>query len=127
MTYSPPPCPYCGDPTEFCDSARVYGRSFGRILICANYPRCDAFVGCHKDSGMPKGTLARAPLREARKRAHAAFDPLWLGEARQMRRHDAYAWLSYATGIPFDQCHIGMMNEDQCALVVKVCKERNQP
>lgn len=119
------PCPYCQSPTEFADSARVYGKSYGRVLICSAYPRCDAFVGCHKDSGMPKGTLANKSLREARKRAHAAFDPLWLGEARAMRRSDAYRWLSEATGLPADSCHIGMMGEAECQLVMKACQNRS--
>lgn len=125
MSYTPP-CPYCQAPTRISDSAIVYGRSYGLVLICTAYPKCDAFVGCHKGSGMPKGTLANAPLREARKRAHAAFDPIWMGEGAEMRRRDAYAWLSYATGIPAEECHIGMMNESRCAMVVHACRGRHR-
>lgn len=34
-----------------------------------------------------------------------------------MKRGDAYAWLSKATGIPQERCHIGMMDEAECVLV----------
>jgi hypothetical protein len=34
-------------------------------------------VGCHKGTTKPLGRLADAELREWKKRAHAAFDPVW--------------------------------------------------
>ncbi len=113
-------CPYCNAPTEKRDSAIIYnGKSFGLVVICTRYPACDAFVGCHKASGEPKGTLANRSLREARKKAHAAFDWRWMGKhGGAMKRSYAYQWLSQQTGIPPEQCHIGMMDEAQCALVI---------
>ncbi len=114
LTY--PPCPYCLSPTEKRDSAIIYGKSYGDVQICTAYPKCDAFVGCHKASGEPKGTLANAELREWRKRAHAAFDWRWM--SGKMKRSSAYAWLSKATGIAPDLCHIGMMGISECQKVV---------
>jgi hypothetical protein len=106
-------CPYCGSPATIRDSAEVYhGKSYGLALICTRYPECDSFVGCHKDSGLPKGTLANAELRDWRKRAHAAFDPLW--REHHWNRKEAYAWMSRALAIPPDDCHIGMFNVAQC-------------
>ena len=114
------PCPYCQSPTKYADSAIVYGKSYGRILICTAYPKCDAFVGCHKDSGLPKGTLANGRLRDARKRAHAAFDALW--RSGNMDRSSAYEWLAQEMALPPSVCHIGMMNEAECHAVVSACQ-----
>lgn len=126
MTY--PPCPYCGKPTEIRDSREIYGRSYGLALICSGFPACDSYVGCHQDSGLPKGTLANAELRIARKQAHAAFDPLWRrpGDKRAHRQR-AYAWLTAATGIPADDCHIGMMDVARCRLVIDAIKNGPTP
>lgn len=111
------PCPYCGAATAIRDSACIYGRSYGLALVCSNYPRCDSFVGCHRSTGLPKGTLANAELREARKQAHAAFDPLW--REQHWNRREAYAWLSRTLSIQPKDCHIGMFNVEQCRAVVR--------
>lgn len=68
-------CDYCGNPADFVDSSVVYhGRSFGMIYLC---PNCGAYVGVHKGSDKPLGRLANSELRNWKKAAHAAFDPLW--------------------------------------------------
>ena len=68
-------CDYCGTPADFVDSSVVYhGHSFGMIYLC---PRCGAYVGVHKGSDKPLGRLANSELRNWKKAAHAAFDPLW--------------------------------------------------
>ncbi len=64
------------------------------------------------DGTDPLGRLANAELRLEKRKAHAAFDPLW--KSGQMTRRDAYAWLSEATGIDADRCHIGMMDVSDC-------------
>jgi len=116
-----PPCPYCGCPTEMRDSACVYGRSYGDVLICTQYPGCDAFVGMHRDGSGPKGALADRTTREARKRAHAAFDPLW--RSGRTGRNAAYRWLADKLGMAVADAHIGMFDADTCARVVEVCRE----
>lgn len=68
-------CPYCGQPTILTDSAEIYnGKSFGPIYLCRP---CGAFVGCHKGTTTALGRVADAPLREAKKAAHDAFDRVW--------------------------------------------------
>lgn len=89
-----------------------HGQDYGLILLCSNYPRCDAFVGCHRGTEDPKGTMANAELRLWRRRAHAAFDPLWVDG--KMERNDAYCYLADLLGIDPDHCHIGMMNIEEC-------------
>ena len=79
---------------------------------------CDAYVGCHKPGTRPKGILATARLRTLRKRAHAAFDPLW--KSGGMKRGEAYKWLSKEIGV--SQAHIGEMDEALCEKTLEVCR-----
>jgi len=109
---NPPACPYCNAEAKLVDSAVVYGRSFGPIWLCPNYPDCDTYVGVHKGTQKPLGTLANAELREWRKSVHAAFDPLWKGGP--WSRDRAYRWLQAALDLPRDQCHIAMFDIAQC-------------
>ena len=111
-------CPYCGMVAERVTGREVYphrpdlnGKKF---LVCRP---CDARCGAHPD-GTPLGRLANAELREARSRAHALFDPMW--KSGRMRRDEAYAWLSGATGIESKACHIGMMDIEQVQKAIHV-------
>lgn len=110
-----PVCPYCNNPAKLVDSSVVYGRSYGMIWLCKP---CDAYVGVHKSSAthMPLGTLANRATREARKRAHAAFDPLW--KSRRLNRSYAYQLLSEFLGIDGKDTHIGNFTVEQCERVV---------
>ena len=90
---------------------------------------CDAYVGVHKDDGKnrPLGRLANKELREWKKAAHAAFDPLWQGKMKRDRcskgqaRKAGYFWLSKQLDIKFRDCHIGEFGVDMCRKVVEVC------
>lgn len=114
-------CPYCQSQVPMVDSSIVYRRSYGPIYWC---DPCDAYVGVHAGTDKPKGTLAKAPLRQARKQAHAAFDPLWIrpGIDKSKRRGEVYRALAAVLGMPGEECHIGEMNEFQCASVVLACE-----
>lgn len=110
-------CPYCGGVPVLADSSEIYnGQSFGPVRLCR---RCGAFVGCHEGTTEPKGRLADKSLREAKKRAHEAFDPLW--RSGWMGRQEAYDWLSVSLGIPRERTHIGMFDLDLCKRVVSLC------
>lgn len=61
-------CPYCGGNSKLIDSKLIYGRSYGMFYACENYPECDAYVGTHKGTVWPRGTLANEELREYRKK-----------------------------------------------------------
>lgn len=69
-------CDYCGRRAEFVDSKVIYGKSYGMIYLCRCCPGY-AYVGVHKGTDRPLGRLADMELRELKKLAHAAFDPLW--------------------------------------------------
>ena len=111
-------CPYCGAQAEYTDSKDIYhGHSYGMIYICR---ACDAYVGVHSGSDVPKGTLANAELRYWRRLAHAAFDPLLQSGAFYRRRNAAYSWLSEKMELPKEVTHIGMFDVDVCKKVINI-------
>jgi len=123
-------CPYCKKEATLTSSEAIYGKHFGMIYLC--YP-CDAWVGVHKDTDHPLGTLANAELRDWRKWAHKEFDPIWQKRFEEgsktnprykkaMARGGRYKRLSILMEIPMHQCHIGMFDVDQCKEVVRLCQ-----
>lgn len=114
-------CPYCGSTANVTSDSSVYGRHYGYIYLCSNYPRCDAYVGIHKGTWEPKGTMANAELRKWRLKAHTAFDPLWTSGC--VKRKKAYKWLADRLKIPVDECHIGMFDIEMCKKVVQIMEE----
>ena len=119
-------CPYCTRRSvlrRFGEIWYPYTKDFGPVHICL---ACGAYVGCHKGTLKPLGRLADSELRRWRKKAHAAFDPLW--QARMMRgmskhlaRTRGYKWLGDLMGLPPEQMHIGMLDVAQCQKVVELC------
>jgi len=67
------------------------------------------------------GNPADDKTRQARKDAHAAFDPLWEGGG--MSKGDAYRDLSKYMGLPQKETHIGCFDIEQCKLVVAFCRK----
>ena len=116
-------CPYCGDWAELVGGDVIYPRrpdlAAKKFWRCA---ACDAYVGCHGLTSVPLGRLANKDLREAKKKAHAAFDPIWKGGT--LTRKAAYSWLAKMMGIPSENAHIGMFNEAQCRQVVGICMNK---
>lgn len=124
---SAPKCPYCGSTSVLKkDSSVIYRKNYGPVYLCANYPSCDAYVGCHPRTTTPLGRLADRELRAAKKNAHAHFDPLWqakiqLGASKKDARTAGYAWLAERMCMSPDRCHIGMFNVEECERVVRIC------
>lgn len=125
-------CPYCGNDAEFLPSSeRIYsGRDYGAVYACAP---CDAWVGCHRGTNQPLGRLADGPLRDAKRRAHDAFDPTWRAAHAELSRTDptytlgrarrrGYVLLAQALDILPRKCHIGMFDVGTCHDVVAVCQ-----
>lgn len=112
-------CPYCKQPTEFVDSSEVYRESHGMIYLCR---QCRAWVGIHPDSeSAALGRLANAELRDWKKKAHAAFDPIW--KSNLMSREKAYDWLSEQLKVPRHYTHIGFFGVETCKKLVVICKK----
>ena len=114
----PPICPYCQTMARLADSKEVYGRSYGRIYLCSNYPECDSYVGIHRGTKQAKGTMANAELRKIRIRVHHKFDRLW--QSGEMKRAEAYGHLASLMGIPKGETHIAMFDLDQCRKALEV-------
>ncbi len=110
-------CDYCGRRAEYVDSSVIYGKSYGMIYLCRP---CRAYVGVHDGTNKPLGRLADAELREWKKRAHAAFDPIWQYGRFRRKRNAAYAWLAGKMGLAKEETHIGMFDVSQCKQVIQI-------
>lgn len=110
-------CPYCESSTLVVDEVFIYGRVYNeRLMIaCKNYPKCDSYVGTHKD-GEPLGRLANKDLRHWKMQAHNSFDKLW--KQKIMNRDTAYEELAYFLNIPIAFCHIGFFKKETCLKVI---------
>lgn len=109
-------CPYCQSKTQYVDSVVVYGRSYGMIYLC---DQCKAWVGVHKGTNKALGRIANSELREWKKEAHSAFDPIW--RSGNMSRPDAYKWLSETIGTDREYTHIGMFDVEECTKTIEAC------
>lgn len=113
----PTDCPHCAAPVSLVNNETIYGRAYGEWPWAYACNGCGAYVGLHPFTSIPLGTLATAEIRDARKRAKAAFNPIW--QQGGMSRKAAYAWLAGALGIAdVEACHIGWFDVDQCNAVV---------
>ncbi|HXI01805.1 MAG TPA: zinc-finger-containing protein, partial [Candidatus Saccharimonadales bacterium] len=92
-----------------------------RFYGCSRFPHCRGTHGAHQETGEPLGIPGDRATKDARIRAHAAFDPLW--KDGSMRRNDAYYWLSRALGIPRKDVHIGLFDTETCERVVSLCEQ----
>lgn len=123
---TPTKCPYDGGAVEIVNNSAIYGREYGEwpwAFLCRS---CRAYVGLHPFTAIPLGTLADEPTRDARKRAKAAFNPIWQSGA--MTRTDAYIWLARRLDIEnHEECHIGWFDVATCdRVVVVIQKEYHQ-
>lgn len=122
-------CPYCGAKVVLRDASFVYhtkkSESYGKVWVCSNFPKCNAYVGCHKGTTIPKGRLANPRLRCLKEEAHKQFDPLW--KCGLMSRQEAYVWLASMLHISLEDCHIGMFDVKMCQKVIHICSKQNNP
>lgn len=120
---APTKCRFCASKVVYTTHARIYGgRTYSDwpfIYLCEG---CGASVGVHAGTTHPLGTLADIKTKNARKAAHAAFDPIW--KTKQMKRGEAYKWLAEKLDIERWRCHISWFDVDFCELVVKHCAAR---
>lgn len=122
---APDSCPHCASPVEIVNNSAIYGTEYGTwpwTYRCINVRGCGAYVGMHPQTDIPLGTLATAPLREARKKAKNLFNPLWQGGP--LSRSAAYSWLAHAMGIPPASCHFGWFDIRQCEQAIAVLQRR---
>lgn len=118
-----PICPHCGEEAVLKDSSFIYGKSYGNVWVCFNYPQCNSFVGCHSNTDKPLGTLANSELRNKRRETHSMFDQLWRGKNRKMNRAAAYQWMAKVMNLSNDKAHIAMMDLSQCKNLIQLTKQ----
>jgi hypothetical protein len=110
-------CTFCNGEVDFVDNSVIYGKSYGKQPMVYRCNCCGAYVGAHPGTIIPLGTLADGKLREARKRAHSAFDHIWRDKGKS--RGAAYRWLSEKLGVQRHACHIAWFDAATCARVVE--------
>ena len=93
----------------------------GVFWSCPNWPKCDATVGAHQETGEPLGIPTTKKGREWRIKAHDEFDKLW--KEGDMSRSEAYHWLTKKMKLG-RQAHIAEMDVGQCRRVIGLCKLR---
>lgn len=94
------------------------------LYICSRYPACDSYVGVHKKSLKPLGTLADKKLRIKRIQAHRAFNHIW--ESGLMKKWQAYKWMAAKFGLNTQQAHIAKFSEYMCDELIALCKKNFQ-
>jgi len=109
-----PTC-YCGSPMHLRDG------KWGKFWGCSDWPQCDGLVACHKGTSTPRGKATNKATRDARIRAHAAFDALWEPMGRDWRGR-AYRWLAEQVGHDAGELHIGYSGLEMCQQIIEVCE-----
>ena len=120
-------CQYCKTKASLIDSKTIFGyRSYGMIYYCH---KCGDYVGVHKKTNKPLGTLANPELSKKRVETHKVFDRLWKGMLKKnsysesAARTLAYAWLAKCLDLKLRDCHIGKFDIDTCKKAIKVCND----
>lgn len=113
-------CPYCKRFAKLVESSEIYNgsRDYGYLYFCDCDPEY-VYVGCHKGTKKPLGTLANKELRSLRKDLHIIFDQRW--ENGKCQRTNSYRWLAKQMGITNNKCHIGKFNKEQCEEALMIC------
>ena len=103
-------CPYCGGLAVLRPAEYVYGERNlnpdNYLYVCSGYPSCDSYIGVHKKSMRPMGTLANGDLRHKRIEAHRALNKVV--QAGIMTKHGAYIWLQNRLCLREKDMHIGI-------------------
>ena len=129
MKQKPIKCPYCHANASLRPASVVYGlnrRSQGKFLyLCDRWPACDAYVGAHRSSLLPMGTLADKGLRRRRMAAHAALRRVV--DSGLMTKKQLYRCIQAEFGIPEEEAHIGKFSELRCQKVIDLCDRFFRP
>lgn len=116
-------CPYCGANASLRPASVVYGEATktadSYLYVCDRYPKCDSYVGAHKRTKLPMGTLANGDLRNKRIQAHKAFD--WMWKSGRMTKWEAYKWMQGKLALNDEQAHIAKFGEYMCDRLIIEC------
>lgn len=110
-------CRYCGGLVRKDNISKIRQKGNQKIYICTN---CNAYVTCHKKTGLPMGKLANTVLRLKRQEIHYIFDSFW--KSRKWSRTEAYRWLAASMKLPEENAHIAFFEMDECEQVINLCR-----
>ena len=79
-------------------------------------PNCLNYIGTHRDTGEPLGTIPTPELRECRKELHTLLDPLW--KYTKFDRSKVYEMVSEEIGYTFHIAQINNMEEYEAAKLI---------
>ncbi|WP_404317482.1 zinc-finger-containing protein [Klebsiella oxytoca] len=107
-------CPYCNNSALLAKGSQIHFKSYyfkdnKYYWICQ---ACEAWVGCHKNSGRPMGIPAKSDLRKMRKKVHLKYE--YYLNKEKMSRNEAYLWFCRKLNCNICECHIGYFDEAMC-------------
>lgn len=117
-------CPYCRAKATLHPASYIFGdaaRPGSFLYVCDRYPSCNSYVGAHRRTKLPMGSLADGDLRHKRIEAHKAFD--WMWKSGLMTKAQAYKWMQAKLGISSSQAHIAKFSYYMCDQLIAICSE----
>lgn len=108
-------CGECGAPMELRKSSRYKSPFWG----CSRFPACRGTHGAHPN-GVPLGIPANKETKQARIKAHDAFDRIW--KDGHMPRWKAYKWLAKQMGVA--EWHFGESSVGECNRAIEVIEAK---
>lgn len=120
-----PQCPYCHQLSKKVSGKEIYPHHHDlKNLIFYQCLPCDAYIGTYKGTSKPLGTLASKELREARAKAYAAFERIWIES--HLTRSSAYKWLCVKLNISENEANFGLFDMSTCERLIEVAQIKNQ-
>jgi len=120
-----PQCPYCNQLSKKVSGKEIYPHQPDlKSLMFYQCVPCNAYVGTHKGTRKPLGSLASKELREARAKAYAAFERIWIES--HLTRSSAYKWLCVRLKISENESDISLFDINMCEQLIEIAKTRNQ-
>lgn len=114
-------CEHCGGNVSIVKNSEVYGKCYGDYPWIYKCCSCDSYVGIHKDTDIPLGSLATKEIRDARKECKPYF--FRMIKTLKLSRGEAYKILASKLKIKASQCHFGMFDVDMCNKAKVACLE----
>ena len=114
---------FCGAQATIRPASVVHGSNARDeyLYVCSRYPKCDSYVGVHRGTRKPLGSLADKKLRTTRIEAHREFNQVWL--CGIMEKKQAYKWMQVTLGLSEEQAHIAKFSEFMCEQLIRISKQ----
>ena len=101
-------CPYCGQKATLQKADYLFTeldkKRGDHYYVCKNYPECNTYISCNKDTFAPYGELANAELRRKRMLAHKYIDKIV--DSGLMSQYVLYNYIAAKLNVPVLRAHI---------------------